>query len=1633
MKRNCHLTCNSWWLKCTKLGFWDKNTITKTTQPVIAPTTPSGAMEFGVGANMNAEQTKNAYAKIAQPDTAMNDARSNSFWGKVQSFAKNEITPQPVEVRRAFETTPTKFNAPPIVTQAADLGFRLIEMIPRAIAVAGGEFKSKFQPAEVTANINLKRLGFETPNYITAAKQVQDAINNGENPWIAGLRVASNSTLDIAFGASLITDLAKLSTKVLLNGGVEARIEAQNVVDAYKVNSKETFARLKSSPLAEREKAMADLTNLKNEAEKILKDTGGPTAIDRARVNTARYTDVLGRETPITKNFWSDISKPDINLKTNTFETKAPSLEVKQLPGTREVPGQAPAMGLSLKEVQKVGTSENSLIVVHNLNETKLSFADKIGSDVPKISETDKTKLDGLKETLSGIKDQLANHPAKPLLKFINKKEGSFLDFKNPDLAKTQFEKNRIIKTNKKIMRTTESAFEGTQYSDQYDNPDTIREVIDQYKKLRVTEKQYSQEIKDLETELNTAIREKKSQETLNKLSEKMGLLQEKMIAFAEKYPQLAKLTMPMTTETTKGAIKGYKLGVEVGSKKTKTELIASFNEKNFNVENVRKQIVQYANDNLSLAEKGKLMSVVRDAKTPKDLAKAFMRIDRRVEEITLNNSIKELRKVAEKLSESPAVSVDYRNKIKDIISEYELGGHTQGTIDKLKATQTYLDTAKAEGTDVEIPQRILEKLKILSRVPKDQLTLSQVEGLRNEIELLGKLGETKWSTKQALYDNEKELRKNALLDTATPINEMPLPQKVIGTKISKWSKKYISIRNILQKSNISLTPIDGLADITGMHKMKATLDLNFGNYLAYNDENIKNWYALTKTFSEKEFERIGAYALSQQTGGIERLANSGITQAEIDAITLTPEEEKAYQFVRDTFESEFPNVKKYAQDVYNADVGQVDNYVSFMSDYEAMNDLEMYDRFGQRAEEISNLKTKTVEQGFTKTRAGLSNIKLELDINKIFRRHIDDVAYMLTNGRDIKMYSEIVNSPEMRAKLGDVGTMVWKQWLDLMARKGGSEGAKRIATLDIVRKNVAAGVLAFRLSSALVQFSSFADTIATIGAEYATKGASRIATSKEWRNFVMDNFPEVRKAVGDDIAFREFGEDLLGKMARVGLTPLQALDGLMRSTASAGAYEKLAFERGIKIDLKNPDRGIIEEATRLMRQSQGSSFFKDQPLAITAGYGLTGNKSLNKTILTFQSFMLNRWDNIKRQIWRMGIKEKNYKKASMSFFWLILFASAMEEGIRRGGRAIINMATGDNQEESSFVGNAVMNVVQNVPIAGSLISSMEFSSNPIPVINTYKQLQSGIETAVNGKELPTKAKGVATALGGLGSLLGVAGASQIAQIIKKAIPTEDKVRAKEMAQIKPVYDQVQNLNETSPEEAQKIIDNLSDADYALYKDYRIAEKTKATTQGKIDIMPTYKKIQELNKNNPDEAQKILDSLTDDQYHYYELVKKQAEKDKLASAGEKPTYDNGETQTSHGLIGTVFTYAKAIGTDPVTAFNRIFTGQRIRYVAGGAIIVERMSLDASQKVKGDRGGNTTDLKLDHIIPLELGGSNSENNLILIPTDKWESYTPIENYLGKQLRSGIITKKEVQDLIIKFKSGEITPEGVFNYK
>lgn len=157
-----------------------------------------------------------------------------------------------------------------------------------------------------------------------------------------------------------------------------------------------------------------------------------------------------------------------------------------------------------------------------------------------------------------------------------------------------------------------------------------------------------------------------------------------------------------------------------------------------------------------------------------------------------------------------------------------------------------------------------------------------------------------------------------------------------------------------------------------------------------------------------------------------------------------------------------------------------------------------------------------------------------------------------------------------------------------------------------------------------------------------------------------------------------------------------------------------------------------------------------------------------------------------------------------------------------------------------------------------------------------------------------------------------------------------------------------------------------------------------------------------------------------------------------ALANASALYGDGSLTSKSSLLSTVVTYAQAVGVDPQTAFERVFTGQKILRVTNfglfnpdSAIIVERMPLSASEAVKSSRDAQPGQV-LDHVVPLEAGGSNDLDNLNLIPAANNEGEQHVfENLLGASVRAGKITQAQVREYSIRYKvgQGETLPPGM----
>lgn len=230
----------------------------------------------------------------------------------------------------------------------------------------------------------------------------------------------------------------------------------------------------------------------------------------------------------------------------------------------------------------------------------------------------------------------------------------------------------------------------------------------------------------------------------------------------------------------------------------------------------------------------------------------------------------------------------------------------------------------------------------------------------------------------------------------------------------------------------------------------------------------------------------------------------------------------------------------------------------------------------------------------------------------------------------------------------------------------------------------------------------------------------------------------------------------------------------------------------------------------------------------------------------------------------------------------------------------------------------------------------------------------------------------------------------------------------------------ISSADEVDAKLAQQNVDDLNDKMWPIYK--RVSAEGRAETEKRKvrEMAPTLRVVDGLlSEKKDDEAQKIVEAMTPEEYKIYQIARK----------NERAEEDERDKES---VIKEALDYAYAFGTNPIQAFNIVFKNHEIiEDVKGGAftgvVRTRRITKEESEAIKKDLGHTKGDsLILEHKLPLGLGGSNQITNLELVPADKHDSWTPVEVYLIEAMKDRKIKWQEAQELILRHKGYEGEP-------
>lgn len=112
---------------------------------------------------------------------------------------------------------------------------------------------------------------------------------------------------------------------------------------------------------------------------------------------------------------------------------------------------------------------------------------------------------------------------------------------------------------------------------------------------------------------------------------------------------------------------------------------------------------------------------------------------------------------------------------------------------------------------------------------------------------------------------------------------------------------------------------------------------------------------------------------------------------------------------------------------------------------------------------------------------------------------------------------------------------------------------------------------------------------------------------------------------------------------------------------------------------------------------------------------------------------------------------------------------------------------------------------------------------------------------------------------------------------IKDQLSTVKYQKSQAVVNFQDTYDKIQELVSGGDlDGAAKILDGLSAEDYQTYKRMKAARKAMQTKTAEQQMYPTVTKVQKMIRSGQtDEAAKIIDAMTDEEYRIYGLAKKQ--------------------------------------------------------------------------------------------------------------------------------------------------------------
>lgn len=382
-------------------------------------------------------------------------------------------------------------------------------------------------------------------------------------------------------------------------------------------------------------------------------------------------------------------------------------------------------------------------------------------------------------------------------------------------------------------------------------------------------------------------------------------------------------------------------------------------------------------------------------------------------------------------------------------------------------------------------------------------------------------------------------------------------------------------------------------------------------------------------------------------------------------------------------------------------------------------------------------------KRGHTENRVGSAGKPVKIDI-KVLSRHLHNVVYDLELGDAVSSSYRLLDHNGVERAFTEAGKQAYHKQLKLWLKDVAvGEMVESGSILRFARINFTKAVLTFKVASAMLQVTGFAQSLAVVGPKALGYGFQQITTRKwvgknnVWEQIKQDS-PFMR-ARWDSNAYNAAVADVFNA-ADGGIIPpwvygagyymMGRVQMLVDGVTWAGAYKKAI------LDGKTQDQARVEADTSV-KQAQGSGLFADRS-AIERG-----TKSENvrqseavKIWTTLMSYMIAKGNLAYEKTRNTNFKDPKSLAKWGGAFTMIFVLEAMLAGLLRGqvpddedddGTAVDDIA----KYAAKQTGLSLLGVV---PYANNLGSELQGFRGGTPVNELFKRTAAVIRQVEQGE-----------------------------------------------------------------------------------------------------------------------------------------------------------------------------------------------------------------------------------------------------------------------------------------------------------